>query len=112
MAYWVQGSTDGLEILNINKNSSVLSRTVLLPVPLSTSLSFAVYRTPYNLYCINEGSVGPYQFQIDGNLGVVSGATEMLLQSHADIVHLLPALPSAISSGFFSGTRCSWQLCS
>lgn len=35
--------------------------------------------TPYNLYNTNEGSVGPYHFQIDGNFGFFSGVTEMLL---------------------------------
>ncbi|MCG9792309.1 glycoside hydrolase family 95 protein [Flavobacterium algicola] len=42
-------------------------------------------------------------FQIDGNFGVVSGITEMLMQSHNDEVHLLPALPAAWASGSIQG---------
>ncbi|MEP1489830.1 MAG: glycoside hydrolase family 95 protein [Algibacter sp.] len=42
-------------------------------------------------------------FQIDGNFGVVSGITEMLLQSHNDEVHVLPALPAAWGSGSIKG---------
>lgn len=54
-----------------------------------------------NLWNSDKG--GSTVFQIDGNLDYAAAIPELLLQNHPGVVHLLPALPSAVPTGSVSG---------
>jgi hypothetical protein len=62
--------------------------------------------TKYTLANLFNSDSGPGSaFQIDGNFGLVGALPELLMQSHAGVVHILPALPSAWGTGSVRGLR-------
>lgn len=54
--------------------------------------------------CYNLFDMHP-PFQIDGNFGACAGIAEMIVQSNADTIRILPALPSAWKTGHMYGMK-------
>lgn len=67
--------------------------------PLARSAASEAGGLMPNMFC----SCPP--MQIDGNFGGAAGIVEMLLQSHENAIHLLPALPQAWKDGDFRGFK-------
>ncbi len=63
---------------------------------LKNALTSGIYKNLYDKHA---------PFQIDGNFGVTSGVTEMLMQSHLGYIHLLPALSSEWNAGSIAGLK-------
>ena len=57
-------------------------------------------------YCLPDlFAICSSAMQVDGSFGITTAIVEMLMQSHEDKIHLLPALPESWGSGNINGIR-------
>lgn len=90
------GSTGWSKTWLINQYARALS-----PADVWTQIRGWYARYPTGVLFNTNGGT---RFQIDGNFGITSGLTEMLLQSQTGTVHILPATPTDIfPTGSFMG---------
>ena len=65
----------------------------------------------YIRYNVLDNLIGDHPpMQMDGTFGITGGMSEMLVQSHAGQIELLPALPDAWENGYVNGIRARGDL--